>query len=404
MGRVLRDGAPAVRQPTAVATRAGPHDVRGASLGLRGPRGAGTPGPQRPPAGGGHVAATHQGPSAENGPGCIAAAFASRGPSAGMAKSLLPLGGFKCVAARAARHRRCGWPSVHVTGSHPVPPVCSGAPSTASSGLKRTWQHKRCGRGCSPHTRAASLAAQGSPSAHKQPRSLSPSPVRVTRRARPAQHKCARRAEEPSALAPCDSRGGGGVHSLSGSGMLNERGGLRQSFPPSPLPQGGTAGQGGAHGERLQASTGRAPGRTHTHGGGTTAYTSPPSLPRAGGYLWGHLPPAVGSAGGVICYRGGGGGGAGDVGRHPPPSLGGRRVGGRGGDLRSTGGAGPTPPPQGRCNQGSFSPPSPSQKRAQQVGGKRIGQPRRPMQTLCDEHRAPACKSCKGHRGGAALL
>ena len=43
-------------------------------------------------------------------------------------------------------------------------------------------------------------------------------------------------------------------------------------------------------------------------------------------------------------------------------------------------------------------PPSPPHKRAQWVGGKRTGQPRRPMQTLC-EHRAPACKSCKGHRG-----
>ena len=44
-------------------------------------------------------------------------------------------------------------------------------------------------------------------------------------------------------------------------------------------------------------------------------------------------------------------------------------------------------------------PPSPSQKRAQRVGGKRTGQPRRPVQTLSDEHWAPACKSCRGHRG-----
>ena len=49
--------------------------------------------------------------------------------------------------------------------------------------------------------------------------------------------------------------------------------------------------------------------------------------------------------------------------------------------------------------QGESQPPPPSQKRAQRAGGKRVGQPRRPMQTLCDEHRAPACKSCKGHRG-----
>ena len=50
-------------------------------------------------------------------------------------------------------------------------------------------------------------------------------------------------------------------------------------------------------------------------------------------------------------------------------------------------------------HQGETLPPSPPQKRAQRAGGKRVGQPRRPMQTLCDEHRAPACKSCKGHRG-----
>ena len=68
VGGVLRDGARAVGEPTAVATRAGPRDVRGASPGLRGLCRAGTPGPQRPPAAGGHVAATHQGPSAKNGP------------------------------------------------------------------------------------------------------------------------------------------------------------------------------------------------------------------------------------------------------------------------------------------------------------------------------------------------
>ena len=41
------------------------------------------------------------------------------------------------------------------------------------------------------------------------------------------------------------------------------------------------------------------------------------------------------------------------------------------------------------------------------MGGKRVGQPshpRRPVQTLCDVHRAPVCRSCKGHRGGVALL
>ena len=58
-------------------------------------------------------------------------------------------------------------------------------------------------------------------------------------------------------------------------------------------------------------------------------------------------------------------------------------------------------PPLGAVtgHQGESLPPSPPQKRAQRAGGKRVGQPRRPMQTLCDEHRAPACKSCRGHRG-----
>ena len=87
-------------------------------------------------------------------------------------------------------------------------------------------------------------------------------------------------------------------------------------------------------------------------------------------------------------------------GRPPPPSLGGRRTEGGGGDLRSTGGAGPTPPPPRAVpgHQGSFSPLPPTEK-AKRVGGKRTGQPRRPIQTPCDEHRAPTCKSCKGHRG-----
>ena len=47
------------------------------------------------------------------------------------------------------------------------------------------------------------------------------------------------------------------------------------------------------------------------------------------------------------------------------------------------------PPPPGAVpgQQGRFLPPSAPQKRAQRVGGKRIGQPRHPMQTLCDEVR-----------------
>ena len=116
------------------------------------------------------------------------------------------------------------------------------------------------------------------------------------------------RATPRGALSPpphAGSRGGGG--SLSGSGMLNERGGLRQPFPPSPLPPRGAAGQDGAHGERLQASRAPAgrPGLTHMRGGGYNRVLTPPPLPRAGEYFWGHLPPADGRAGGVISYKGG---------------------------------------------------------------------------------------------------
>ena len=59
----------------------------------------------------------------------------------------------------------------------------------------------------------------------------------------------------------------------------------------------------------------------------------------------------------------------------------------------------PSPPGAVAGQPGQLLPTSSPQKRAQRVGGKRTGQPRRPMQTMCDEHKAPACKSCKGHRG-----
>ena len=81
---------------------------------------------------------------------------------------------------------------------------------------------------------------------------------------------------------------------------------------------------------------------------------------------------------------------------HPPGD------GPRGGPWRRRPplGRGRTPPPRAVTGQqGESLPPSPPQKRAQRAGGTRVGQPRRPMQTLCNEHRAPACKSCKGHRG-----
>ena len=41
---------------------------------------------------------------------------------------------------------------------------------------------------------------------------------------------------------------------------------------------------------------------------------------------------------------------------------------------------------------GNNDPQKPLPPPAQQAGTRRVGQ-RRPMQTLCDAHRAPACKS-----------
>ena len=49
--------------------------------------------------------------------------------------------------------------------------------------------------------------------------------------------------------------------------------------------------------------------------------------------------------------------------------------------------------------QRGATPPYPPRQGTRREGGKRVGQPRRPMQNLCDDHKAPACKSCKEHRG-----
>ena len=83
-----------------MAAGAGPCDIIGVGPGLRGPGGAGTPGPQRPPAARGHLASTHQGPSAKNRPGCVATASAGRGPLAGQ-------GGVDGEVPPAARGFRC---------------------------------------------------------------------------------------------------------------------------------------------------------------------------------------------------------------------------------------------------------------------------------------------------------
>ena len=174
---------------------------------------------------------------------------------------------------------------------------------------------------------------------------------------------------------PPEASPGGAGHSLSGCGMLNERGGLKQPFSPSPLPLGGTTGQGGAHGEGLQASralAGRLDGHTRV-GGYNRVLTPPPSrgladilgdisrrltAARAGSLAIGEgidPPPRVGGGGeeqGTL------------VDPHPHPSGGGAQ-----GVEAATSAAQveldqPSPPPPGPCrgNQGSFSPPPPHKK------------------------------------------
>ena len=189
----------------------------------------------------------------------------------------------------------------------------------------------------------ASQAARGSPSARKCPRSQSPSPAHA-RDTTSALGKARVHATPGGALSPPPplvSMGGG--HSLSVSGMLNERGGLRRPFPSSPPPPP----PGGASGERLQAS--RAPaGRPdrHTHMGGVS---TPPSRGLAdifGGISCRLTAARAGTSAGHRPGGGGGGAGAGDVGR--PPSLGWWHGRGNGGGIPHTRGAG-QPPPRGRA-------------------------------------------------------
>ena len=253
----------------------------------------------------------------------------------------------------------------------------------------------------------------------------------------------ARRSSSPP---PPQASPGGGTQ-LKRLRYVKPAGRAQAALPALPAPPSGShRARGGTRSTGVTRAS-RPPGRTRTRGEGSTASPSPlPPLPRVGGHFRGHLPPADGGAGGVISQRGGrrppprgprtppkGGGGGQDQGAtvEPHPSLSGavrkgrrRRWGTRtplqGGDRRCRltpipQGTAPggrrrrrpllgrsrTPPPPGAVTgqQGESLPPSPPQKRAQRVGGKRVGQPRRPMHTLCDEHRAPACKSCKGHRG-----
>ena len=234
------------------------------------------------------------------------------------------------------------------------------------------------------------------------------------RSARTVSRECARHPGEPPDPPPRVLIGG--AHSLSGSGMLDGWGELRRPLPPAPLPPPeGSARAGGGNGGSAAGATGagRPPGRPQSGGGGVMSPSppsaSPPSSFQGLADVFGAISRKwmVARAGvpasGVGTRRppgvtGSSTGGAGESDR-PPPHRG-RLRGGRGGDVRRSGRAGPPPPPGAVTgHQGESLPPSPPQKRAQRAGGERVGQPRRPMQTLCDEHRAPACKSCKGHRG-----
>ena len=180
------------------------------------------------------------------------------------------------------------------------------------------------------------------------------------------------------------------------------------------LPPGRAPGQGGAAGGRPQVPQAPAgsPGGRNKGGGGALSpsppSTPPPSSSQGLADIFGNISrqltvaragvpaPGVGTGRppGVADSSSGGGQ---ETPTDPHPTGDGSR-----GAVAATSAAraGQDPSPgavTGR--QGESQPPSPPQKRAQRAGGKRVGQPRHPMQTLCDEHRAPACKSCKGHRG-----
>ena len=171
--------------------------------------------------------------------------------------------------------------------------VCGGASARGGASAAGVVAARIVGRG---RIRGGAQAAQGSPSARKRRRSRSPSPARVTRRARGSPGEAPRPPPPP----PSVSRGGGGAQPKRlWYGTQAGRAAL-----PAP-PRGNRRARGGTRGTGV-TRTGRAPGRTHTRGGGyNRVHNPPPPLPRAGGYFWGHLPPADGGSGGVISQRGG---------------------------------------------------------------------------------------------------
>ena len=274
----------------------------------------------------------------------------------------------------------------------------------------RAWLQPARPTGAGPV--AASQAARVSPSARKRPRPQSSSPERETRRARP-EHEHARRQEEFPPPPPQASLGGG-AHSLSGSGMLNQQGELRRPFPLSPPLSAGATGHGGARGVQAPRAPAGRPGG-HARVGGVQPRPHPPSLPSRGlADIFGDISRRLTAAragssaqgegadpppGAANPPQGGGQDQGASVEPHPSlsgggapeaeaavgdPSGGGQEKSidchlpgdGSGGAAAATSAtrAEQEPPPGAVTGQQAESlPPSPPQKRAQRAGGKRAG-------------------------------
>ena len=277
----------------------------------------------------------------------------------------------------------------------------------------RAWLQPAPPAGAGPAV--ASQPVRDPPRGRKRSRSRSSSPERATRRAHPALRECARHPGEPSDPPP--SRLDGGGTQPERLGYVGWAGGAPAALaapPPPHSPRGERQGRVGAAGGRPQVPQAPAgsPGGRNMGGGGALSpsppSTSPPSSSQGLADIFGNISrqltvaragvpaPGVGTGRPPRVADSSSGGGQ-ETPTDPHPTGDGSR-----GAVAATSAAraGQDPSPgavTGR--QGESQPPSPPQKRAQRAGGKRVGQPRRPMQTLCDEHRAPACKSCKGHRG-----
>ena len=279
----------------------------------------------------------------------------------------------------------------------------------------RAWLQPAPPAGAGPAV--ASQPARDPPRGRKRSRSRSSSPERATRRARPASRECARHPGEPSDPPPRVSMGG--AHSLSGSGMLDGWGELRRPLPlppPPHSPRGGRQGRGGQQGvgHRCRKSRQVARAAAITGGGGALPpppSTSPPSSSQGLADIFGNIsrqltvaragvpPPGLGTGRppGVADSSSGGGGGGRRSRQTPTPQ--GTAPGGAVA-ATSAARAGKAPPFRGSHRaSGRVPAPLPPTEEGAAGRGKRVGQPRRPMQTLCDEHRAPSCKSCRGHRG-----